>query len=455
MEIPDNAYVFVLEDHYIPLPRQAAFHESEAKLRAYIGGFGSGKTLSGCWEALILSLEYPGNVGAICRETYQELKDTTQKTFFEICPEELIESFNKSDNHLVFKNGSEIYFRSLDRFDIKFRSLNLGWFYFDEASHSKEEALLFLIGRLRLPVARRCGYITSNPPFEGHWIHKRFVEEDRSGHDFFKAPTSENFHLPEDYVQFLEENYDEKWKKVFIKGDFGFIADGEPVYPEFSESIHVKKVEYTTGVEIIRSWDFGFHHPACVVAQKIGNELNVLAEFQGENELIKDFGAKVLRACNENYPKAEFRDCGDPAGKQKSDKSKKTSFQILASLGVFVQSRQFGINNGLTICRMLIHPNKGKAKLHIDKSCKLLIRALSGGYCYGKNKDIPDDQKMPVKDNIHDHLPDCLRYMVINQPDFRRWLDIPKIKVAPRYNQTFREAMRDMNKKNSNSGMRY
>ena len=43
------------------LPSQRAFHEAVERYRGYFGGFGSGKTLCGCQEAVYQSMAYPDN----------------------------------------------------------------------------------------------------------------------------------------------------------------------------------------------------------------------------------------------------------------------------------------------------------------------------------------------------------------------------------------------------------
>ncbi|NLY47388.1 MAG: hypothetical protein GX053_15625, partial [Tissierella sp.] len=76
----------VVEQFYEPLPIQAEAHASPKKYRLYAGGFGSGKTLWGCQEAIQLALRYPNNFILIGAQSYPNLRDTTQKTFLEVVP---------------------------------------------------------------------------------------------------------------------------------------------------------------------------------------------------------------------------------------------------------------------------------------------------------------------------------------------------------------------------------
>ena len=49
------------------------------------GGAGGGKSALGCYWAIKLCLKHPGIRGLIGRAKFKTLKDTTLKTFFDIC----------------------------------------------------------------------------------------------------------------------------------------------------------------------------------------------------------------------------------------------------------------------------------------------------------------------------------------------------------------------------------
>ena len=77
-----NDVLDLSQDGYVPLPAQDRFHRSEAKFRLYSGGFGSGKSLCGCREAIYHALRYPGSFGMIGRLRFKDLETTTQRTFW-------------------------------------------------------------------------------------------------------------------------------------------------------------------------------------------------------------------------------------------------------------------------------------------------------------------------------------------------------------------------------------
>lgn len=331
---------------YEPLPKQIEFHAEPAKYRAYVGGFGSGKTLCGCAEALALSLDYPGNVGLIGRKSYKELKATTQAEFLRICPPELIKTFNKTDGDLVLKNGSKILFWNLQ--DIHtFRSLNLGWFYLDEASEIEEDVFLTLKGRLRLshglngaPI-RRCGFLTTNP--NGHdWIWKWFVQRKPNGHRLIHAPTKENKYLPPDYIQDLQETYPPEWLSRFMEGSFD-VFEGQ-VYPSLDERTHMipaglvsKAMEYISRLPIkLRGIDHGFANPTvclwCAV-DRVGN-LFFYREYRATRRLISENCQEIVsRSGEEEY----FRTIIDPSTRNRTG-------QGVKGLSFLEEYRENGVN---------------------------------------------------------------------------------------------------------------
>ena len=120
-----------LDERYRNMPTQLDYILNNYFQSAFYGGFANGKTEALCWRAILLSLLYPGIVGIIGRHTYPELRDSTIRSFFDICPPELIKSYQKQEHKLQLINGSEILFRSFDRPE-KILSMNLAFVGVDQ-----------------------------------------------------------------------------------------------------------------------------------------------------------------------------------------------------------------------------------------------------------------------------------------------------------------------------------
>lgn len=116
---------------YEPLPHQQVFHEDPHKFKMFAGGYGSGKTTTACMETIDHILDTPRGTTLIGAETLPQLEQTAMKEFFEIFPQELIDTYNKQKNYLDTKNGHRIIFRPLDS-EQKARSLNLTFFWINK-----------------------------------------------------------------------------------------------------------------------------------------------------------------------------------------------------------------------------------------------------------------------------------------------------------------------------------
>ena len=404
---------------YDPLPKQSAFHLSGAKYRLYIGAWRAGKTHAGCQEAYKQSYIYRKNCGLIGRKDFTDLRDTTLKTFLEIVPQDFIQYYNKTEHHLILKNGSEIYFRELK--DGKgLGSLNLGWFYIDEAEEVDEGIFERLKGRLSLKQAGCRGWLTSNPPNEDHWIYKQF--ELNSDPDFttFHASTYENqANLPEDYIPSLEK-LPPSWRKKYVEGQYGFTPDGTPYYQGYIETLHKRDIAYDPFQPIHCGWDFGYNHPAFLVTQidKYGRWI-ILYEVMGNNMIIDRFADSVVMPILANrFQGATAIHYGDPACNQSSDKSEQTTYQILLSKNIFIHSKVSEYRLRKEIIEKKINTIiDGMPTLLVNPQCRIINDGFLGGYhypIYSQDRQFTDKYDRPFHDDFYSHCMNCLEYIAVH-----------------------------------------
>jgi predicted phage terminase large subunit-like protein len=143
------------------------------------------------------------------------LKDVVLPTFREIAKDG-IDTLNKADLYADMTNGNRVLFRSADKPE-RLRGMNLGWCWVDEAALIDEETWDILLGRLRLTPGR--AWLTTTP--KGHnWVYRRFVGDPGEEHETVRASTRDNPHLPDDYIQSLEEQYTETFRRQELGGEF-------------------------------------------------------------------------------------------------------------------------------------------------------------------------------------------------------------------------------------------
>jgi hypothetical protein len=221
------------------------------------------------------------------------------------------------------------------------------------------------------------------------------------------------------------------WQRKYLLGEFGFTPDGQPVYPEYSEKLHRAKetLPVTSGKPILCGWDFGYHFPAVVFTQfDAKNRWLILREIMGKNITVDRFGDYVVQKMRLWFPEGtEFKHYGDPAGNQKTDKSERTSIDILASKGIRIATRVSRIRQGLELVGMqlgkLIDELPG---LLVDPGCTVVHEGFSGGYHYPEATGMKPFDENPAKDGYYDHIQDCIRYVAVNV------LDMPEPKGRER-----------------------
>lgn len=171
---------------------QTAFWRDAARVRGYVGGIGSGKTFAGAVEVLRAP---PNTVGMVLAPTYPMLRDAAQRTFFDLCPRELVASHNKTENHTRLANGVEILWRSADAPD-SLRGPNLHWAWGDEWAYATEAVHRVVMGRLRRG-AGRFWYTTT--PNGLNWLYEWSLVREL-GYSIHYGATADNLYLSREYV---------------------------------------------------------------------------------------------------------------------------------------------------------------------------------------------------------------------------------------------------------------
>lgn len=437
-----------------PLPKQELFMRlantpGTPKYIRYCGGIGSGKTLIGCIQMLTWAVMHPGDY-LVARQFMPELTITTYKTFKEICPPELIAEDRVADKIIRIKavNGkiSNVIFRGLDEPD-KLRSLNLSGFYIDESSQVSEAAFMLLQGRLRGSGLRK-GILTTNSA--GHdWQWRWFVKQDMITKDEVKrefvniyAPSTENVHLPEGYVETMLATWSEErvQREIYANEDQ---FEGQ-VYSEFRSDVHViKPFAIPEGWTRVIGIDHGFRNPSAWIwgAVDYDGTLYIYREFYKSEWLIEEIvkGKKILNKKDPGVldmmqipgtqpPKYEKIDWAkiDPSTRARRNErggSKYSDFDLYLEnlpdtfpLGIANNDVTAGIDKVKTYFKP--DPKTGKPKVFIFNTCVNLIEEL-GKYRYPElttgQQGNQAEKEAPVK--VDDHACDAFRYLIMGMPD--------------------------------------
>ncbi len=229
---------------YKPFSQQVKAHTARERFVCYGGAFGGGKTICLVNEAIQLSLDYPGNVGYLCRHELPAFRRSVLIELERYLPEELLKPpfHHHTENYFSFKNGSYIYYGGLgdDKAGLsRLTSMTLGWFGIDQAEETTETHFNMLAGRLRLilPHIHYKGFLTCNP--SPGWLKQKFIERKLEDHVFIQSLPKDNPYLPKDYESGLRKIYPIEWVKAMLEGDWNALEGGNFVfsYAEISKAI--------------------------------------------------------------------------------------------------------------------------------------------------------------------------------------------------------------------------
>jgi hypothetical protein len=411
---------------------------------------------------------------AIVRNSYPELRDTTRRTFEDWVPGAKQQAgWSESEFSYTFRDGdveSEFLFRALDRPEQvkKLLSLELTGAWINEAREVPYQVVKMLVGRLRRYPSMRDGGPTwsglvmdTNPPDDDSWWYKMFEEQDESSRELgkiacFKQPggrtqLAENLghwedrrgacvgHFPHEsrpgctWVKHLDPAYysdlaivnaaDPLWVKIHVDAQYGPTMSGRPVYPEFRDDVHSVEPSACpplTHAPLLLGMDFGLT-PALAFGQvdpKDG-QLQIIDELVAQDLGAVRFAEDAARYIKIAYPGRPIRGTGDPAGEQRVQTDERTPYDVVNAQGLpmspahtndFTRRRE-AVARGMTRLTML-----GRPAIVISRKCKVLRKAMNGGYAF-KRVSAPGEERfrdVPDK-NSFSHVAEALQYLALGE----------------------------------------
>lgn len=432
----------VIRYSYANVPTIKRFSNSNAFMRCLVGPFGSGKSSGSVVELIARGLaQAPSPDGIrrsrwlVVRNTYRQLQDATIRTVNQWIPPHLFGEYRQSDQRYLvkaFENTEiEILYRALDRPDhvANLLSLEVTGAWLNEARELNWSIVDAIQGRVgRYPSKMEGGaswygtFMDTNPADTDSKLYKYFVEteHDKTHAELFMQPggltdKAENLdNLPggREYYRKMSVGKDREWIKVYVDGQWGFVIDGRPVYPEYNDSVHCAEIKPLSYETLYRGWDFGLT-PSCVFVQlsPMGQFL-ILDELVAEDMGVDRFSDEVISYTTQHYPDYQIEDYGDPAGGQRAQTDEKTAFQILHSKGIRIEPGMQSTTIRLeSVRRPLTRLANGKPGFQIDPKCKVLRKGFMGGYQYRRLQTSQEKYTAVPDKNSYSHPHDALQYV--------------------------------------------
>jgi len=400
---------------------QAQFLALPHKFKAFVAGFGSGKTWVGGAGLCRHAWEFPRINAGYFAPTYGQIRDIFYPTIEEVAADwGLHAKVNASNKEVHLFSGrqyrSTIICRSMDD-PGKIVGFKIGKALVDELDVMRmieaQTAWRKIIARMRQVAPGLLNGIDVTTTPEGFkFVYEQFVKAIRekpelaSLYGLVQASTYQNAkNLPDDYIPSLRASYPPQLIAAYLRGLFVNLTSGS-VYPNFDRRLNHTDEAIEPGEPLHVGMDFNVLKMAAVVYVVRKGEPRAVAELTQ----VRDTPAmaKLL--------KERFKDKGhhvkvypDASGQNTSSKNASESdLSILKAAGfqIEVNPTNPAVKDRLNSVNALILNDQGERRFKVNTHlCPAYTEALEQ-QPYDKNGD-------PDKSTGHDHVNDAGGYPLV------------------------------------------
>lgn len=419
---------------YVPHEKQIKFHSSKKKIRLYIGGNRSGKTVGGICEDIwwatgrhpyrdtpeppvrgrIVSVDFVNGIEGIIRPEVARwcpLSDLRGGSWSD--------AYDKVTRTLHFENGSFIEFKSYDQELEKHAGTSRHFIHFDE-----EPPQDIYIENLARTVDTGGNIWFTMTPVEGMtWIFDTIYMAGKKGDDLIdviEVDMTENPYLQEGEVQAFLGGLDKDERDARVHGKF--VQLGGLVYKHFDAEKHVIEPFKPNKEWLwVASLDHGFNNPTAWLWHAVNPDGRVFTFYEHyESGQTIDYHARRVHEINKSLGRAPEYYIGDPSIRNHDPITGTSIHQEYIKYGIPITLGNNDVVAGINrVARYLKDGADGKPNLLITKNCVNLITELTRyrwkTYANKKLQNQNNAQEQAHKKN--DHAADSLRYFIMSRPD--------------------------------------
>ena len=405
---------------YRPQSHQRKFHNDISRTRVIKGGRRSGKTECCIQELIKHAVTTTGGTSWYVAPTYRDANEVGWAKFMahRDVLQPAIEQINKSEMKVTWRNGHTTYFKGAEN-EKSLRGRGLTFVILDECAFMKQDIYYQLIRPALMDTRGHCVLITT--PNGRNWFYDMF----QSSEARYSWTTYDNEIIDDDEIELA--------KATMSTNDFNqeimaeFVTQAGMVYHDFSDdNITNKTVPLISIIDIGIGIDFGFANATAIVFMAYNSSTEQVYQFDEIYKertpietLSKDIEDKLIRY---NIRKDSVKLYTDPAGNAAELSSGISPVDYLRKKGFRVYNKGTEIAPGLALVRRFVKSADDRRSLFIHTRCTETIRSMLG-YTYAPNK--ANDKVIkeePLKDGIHDHACDAVRYYFVNRFDHGKYV---------------------------------
>lgn len=384
------------------------------KFRAFVGGYGSGKTWVGSQAQCLNYWEFPKVNQGYFAPTYSTIRDIFYPTIEEVAATMGLRVVIKQGNHEVHFYEGRTYrgttiCRSLDH-PHTIVGFKIGNGTADELDTlpilKAQDCWRKIIARLRYKIdGLKNGIDVTTTPEGFRFVHKLFVQmvqenpELSGNYGLIQASTRDNENnLPADYIQSMMEIYPKELIDAYLDGQFVNLTSGT-VYRNYDRVRCNSNERIQVGEPLFIGQDFN--------VQKMASSINVQRPdgYHAVAELKDIFDTPALiTTLKSKYPEHRIIVYPDASGSsRKTVDASKSDIALLTQAGftVRVNPRNPAVKDRILATNKAFESGKSKVNA---KACPNLARCLE--------QQAYDDNGEPDKASGFDHANDAHSYFV-------------------------------------------
>lgn len=407
-------------------PQNIFLNGLNTKYRAYVGGFGSGKTFVGCLDLLIFFGRHPGTTQGYFGPTYPSIRDIFYPTFEEAA--EMMgfrTEVNVSNKEVHVYRGRHFYgtviCRSMERPDtiVGFKISRALVDEIDVLDAKKAtNAWNKIVARMRLVipgVVNGIGVTTTPEGFK--FVYDRFKNGPTASYSMVQASTYENeAYLPPDYISSLIETYPAELIKAYLSGEFVNLTSGT-VYRAYDRVKHNSLESIRDKEPLHIGMDFNVTKQAATVYVK----RNAGKEWHAVEELVDMYDTpEAINVIKQRWPEHQINIYPDASGNNRKTVDASTSdIAMLQEAGfrVHVNRSNPAVKDRINAVNAAVE--KGQMLVN-SMRCPITASCLE--------QQVYDDNGQPDKKSGKDHQNDATGYPIAYALPIRR--PLPNIRAV-------------------------
>ena len=253
-----------------PTLPQYKYITSQAKFPAMVAGFAAGKTEAAIMRSVFGLLANPGFNRGFYEPTYDLIRMIAWPRFEAFLSYANIPyKLHKSPiNQISVPGYGNIFFRSMDN-----PTRIVGYEHadadIDELDTLKKDDAAYVWrqviarNRQKKPAGQNTVGVTTTP--EGfRFVYETWKIEAKSGYEIIQAPTRSNPHLPDGYIESLQDIYPAQLLSAYLEGNFVNLTSGT-VYSSYNRTAHNSTETIKPGEPLFIGCDFNVTKQAATI----------------------------------------------------------------------------------------------------------------------------------------------------------------------------------------------